>query len=324
MYARKFFIGGMFMFLIFGCSKTKLNNVPVADAGPTVSILFPVDSVSLIGNGNDADGIITGYLWSKVSGPTIPSIHTPGQATTKITGLVAGTYYFQLMVIDDDGATGLDTVSVTVLPSVIKTLTLQPGPEEGLDALVYIRNGDNNSVNENIGTHPALVYMRWTWYANGFGEGSVRSYLKFAGLSTVPANAEILSAKLSLYGPSSDGFAPHGNSHYPGSPYYGYAPENMGWVQQVTANWNESTITWNNKPGTTITNRVALPTTTTLWNFNATDIDVTSMVNSIVSTNSNFGFCLLLQNEAIYRSVIFASSDATNAVLRPKLVVTYK
>src|SRR5687767_4113694 len=117
MNARNVFIGVMLITSFFSCVKTKLNNVPIADAGPGSSILLPADTVELKGSGMDADGFIAGYLWSKVSGPNIPSIHTTGQATTRITGLVEGKYYFQLMVIDDDGATGLDTVSVTVLPA---------------------------------------------------------------------------------------------------------------------------------------------------------------------------------------------------------------
>jgi hypothetical protein len=319
------FMSIMLVVTIFSCSKTKLNKVPVADAGPSMVIQMPTDSVILSGTGFDTDGMIAGYLWSKVSGPVIPAIHTPGQATTKITGLGAGKYYFQLMVIDDDGATGLDTMSVTVLPATTKVLTLQPGPEEGQDAFVFIRNGDPNvTANSTAGNEPSLIYMRWTWNAQGLGEGTIRSYLKFAGLSTIPSNSEILSAKLSLYGPSSDPHAPQGNSHYPGSPYFAYAPENMGWVERVTADWNELTLTWNNKPGTTATNRVTIPSSTSLWNYNVTDLDITEMVKTAVSGSSNFGFCLSLQNEAIYRSVIFASSDSPNPALRPKLVVTYK
>ena len=325
MNVRNQFISFLLIITLFSCSKTKLNTVPVADAGPGINIIMPVDSVILNGSGQDIGGMITGYLWSKVSGPNIPAIHTPGQATTKVTGLVAGKYYFQLMVIDDDGATGLDTVSVTVIPAVTKVLTLQPGPEEGQDAFIFLRNGDPNVTgNSTAGNEPSLIYMRWTWNSAGLGEGSMRSFLKFVGLSIIPSNSEIVSAKLSLYGPSSDPHAPHGNSHYPGSPYLSYASENMGWVERVTANWDELTLTWYNKPGTTSTNRVAIPSSTSLWNYNATDLDVTEMVKTMVSGSSNFGFCLSLQNEAIYRSVIFASSDSPNPALRPKLVVTYK
>jgi hypothetical protein len=97
----------IFLAVFNACTKTELNKVPVADAGPAPTIQLPADSVTLTGSGKDEDGSITGYLWSKVSGPTVPSIFTPGEASTKIYHLKAGTYVFQLMVVDDDGATGL-------------------------------------------------------------------------------------------------------------------------------------------------------------------------------------------------------------------------
>ncbi|MEO8405877.1 MAG: DNRLRE domain-containing protein [Chitinophagaceae bacterium] len=308
---------------MFSCKKVKLNKAPIADAGPAVNMLRSGDTATLTGKGTDADGIITGYLWSEVSGPNIPYIHTPGSVSTKVTNLIAGKYYFQLMVIDDDGATGLDTVSVTVLPAIIKTLTLQPGPGEGQDAFVFTRQNDNASLNTNFGISPQMTYQEWTWNADGFGEGTLRTYLKFSALSAIPSNAEILSAKLNLYGVPSDGFSPQGNSHYPGSPY-GSSPDNTGWLQRVTSNWDQMAITWNNKPGTTNTNQLSLPGTTARWNFNLSDLDVTEMIKTMVSTSSNFGFCLSLQNEATYRCVLFASSEASDPGLRPKLVVVYR
>lgn len=317
-----FVAASMFVIMTAGCKKIKLNKVPIADAGPAQTIQLQTDSVTLSGNGTDEDGTIMGYLWSKIAGPNIPAIHTPGAVTTRVTGMIAGVYRFQLMVVDDDGATGLDTVSVTILTAQLTTVTMQPGTD-GQDALVITKDGDNTSPNLNIGQHTELVYSKWTYGGQGFGEGAMRSYIKFASVSSIPASAEILSAKLSLYGVASSGFTPEGNSHFPGSPY-GSGPDNPGWVKRVTSNWEEATITWNNKPGTVDAGQASIPGTTTQWNFNATDIDVTDMVRAMVSTNSNYGFCLTLQNEAIYRNVIFASSEATDAARRPKLVVVYR
>lgn len=322
MKANLFVVASLFLIMATGCKKIKLNKVPIADAGPAQTIQLQTDSVTLNGNGTDEDGTIMGYLWSKVAGPNIPAIHTPSAATTRVTGMIAGVYRFQLMVVDDDGATGLDTVSVIILPAQITTVTIQPG-SDGQDALVITKDGDNTSPNLNIGQHTELVYSKWTYGGQGFGEGVMRSYIKFSAVSSIPASAEILSAKLSLYGVASSGFTPEGNSHFPGSPY-GSGPDNPGWIKRVTSNWDEATITWNNKPGTADAGQASIPGTTTQWNFNATDIDVTEMVRTMVSTNSNYGFCLTLQNEAIYRNVIFSSSEATDAARRPKLVVVYR
>jgi hypothetical protein len=75
-----------------------MNRPPVADAGPDLSIILPVDSVELRGSGTDADGIIVSYRWTKLGGP----------------GLVQGVYVFGLKVTDDGGLSDHDAVMVTV------------------------------------------------------------------------------------------------------------------------------------------------------------------------------------------------------------------
>jgi hypothetical protein len=67
----------------------------------------------LSGSGTDTDGTISSYSWTKISGGTA-TITSPTSASTTITGLVAGTYVFQLQVTDNNGATATDTVQITV------------------------------------------------------------------------------------------------------------------------------------------------------------------------------------------------------------------
>ena len=321
----------VFIFLIIfnACDKIKLNKVPVADAGLAQTIQLPVDSVTLAGSGTDEDGFINGYLWSKVSGPNIPSIFTPGESSTKINHLIAGTYLFQLMVVDDDGATGLDTVSVNVLPSAIKTVTIQPGPADGVDArLTAVQNCTPGSplINHGNSNDPAehdLPVAAWTNNANGCATMQHRSFLKFTAVDNIPQTATILSAKLSLYGVTSSASLPQGNSYYPGSPYNS-SGTNECWLKQVSGSWSESVITWNNQPAVTETNKVAIPASTSQYGYDVQDIDVTNMVKDMVNNANNNGFCIMLQSEVYYRSVTFASSDNTNAAKRPKLVITYQ
>lgn len=319
----------IFLTIFIACDKVKLNKVPVADAGPAQTIQLPVDSVTLTGSGKDEDGFINGYLWSKVSGPNIPSIFTPGESSTKINHLKAGTYLFQLMVVDDDGATGLDTVSVSVLPSVIKTATIQPGPADGVDARpTAVQNCTTGSpfIDAGNSTAPDLQDMpiaAWTNNANGCATMQHRAFIKFTAVSNIPQTATILSAKLSLYGVSSSTSLPTGNSYYPGSPYNS-SGTNECWIKQVSGSWSESLITWNNQPAVTETNKVAIPASTSQYGYDALDIDVTNMVKDMVNNATNNGFCIMLQNEVYYRSVTFASSDNTDAAKRPKLVITYQ
>lgn len=208
----------------------------------------------------------------------------------------------------------------------VGTLVTQPGNDIGQDALVLGRAGDTDGANVNHGSHGELNYSRWTYGAQGFGEGSMQSYIKFTELSIIPEDAEIISAHLSLFGVSSTtpSYMPQGNSHYPGSTYNSESSDNKGWVKRVTANWDEATITWANKPGVSEEYKVEIPATTSQWDFNVTNLDVTELVQIMVSTKTNYGFWLGLQQEALYKNVNFSSSEATDPTKRPKLVVVYK
>lgn len=90
------------------------NIPPVANAGTDQTIVLPINQVSLNGSGTDADGTIASYSWSKTSGPAGETITSPTSANTTVTGLVAGTYVFNLAVLDNMGAPGSDNVQVTV------------------------------------------------------------------------------------------------------------------------------------------------------------------------------------------------------------------
>lgn len=91
------------------------NKAPVARAGNDQSIpaswnFFPV----LNGNtSSDADGWITKYVWTKVSGPacTITPIQT---GRSRVTGWSPGTYVFRITVTDNKGATSYDDVKITI------------------------------------------------------------------------------------------------------------------------------------------------------------------------------------------------------------------
>ena len=88
---------------------------------------MPTTVVTLTGSGTDADGTISGYSWFQISG-TSSVITSATMASTKVTGLVQGTYKYQLKVTDNSGLTALDTVQITVNPA---TGTLLPAVNPG-------------------------------------------------------------------------------------------------------------------------------------------------------------------------------------------------
>lgn len=109
----------MFFFVaILGCTKSGpvLNLPPKVDAGPSQTIKLPVNSVTLSGSATDVDGTVVAYLWSQVAGPDATVITNPGSPTTTVKGFIAGDYIFQFVVFDNSGTTGVDTLSVKVLP----------------------------------------------------------------------------------------------------------------------------------------------------------------------------------------------------------------
>mgnify|MGYP001606216253 CR=1 FL=1 len=55
---------------------------------------------------------ISSYQWSQVSGPNTAGFSTPNALTTSATGLVTGTYVFQLTAVDSDGVSASATTQV--------------------------------------------------------------------------------------------------------------------------------------------------------------------------------------------------------------------
>ncbi len=89
------------------------NATPIVSAGPDLQINTPSTSTVLTGSANDEDGTILTYLWSKLTGGAV-TITTPALSATGLTGLIPGTYQFELMVTDNRGAIAKDTVTVLV------------------------------------------------------------------------------------------------------------------------------------------------------------------------------------------------------------------
>ncbi len=188
------------------------------------------------------------------------------------------------------------------------TLVLQPGPADGKDAEIFscVKCG---YADNNYGTKRDFNAIAWT--NNGYSS-IVRSLIQF-DLSSIPANAVINSATLSLYFNPTSEEGKH--VRLPGS--------NASYLERITSSWSENTVTWNNQPTTTTLNRVSLAgTTSSTQSF--TSINVKQLIiDSRNNPNSSFGFMLKLQQETIYKKLIFASSDNATASIRPKLTITY-
>jgi len=91
------------------------NHPPVANAGNDTTIILPANIINLDGSrSTDPENNITGYIWSKISGPTSFTIANANTVQTQVTNLVAGIYQFELKVIDAGGLFSKDTMQVSV------------------------------------------------------------------------------------------------------------------------------------------------------------------------------------------------------------------
>ncbi len=94
-----------------------INLAPVANAGQDTTVTFSTTTSAaavLTGSGYDRDGYITRYQWSEISGPSVATIMAPNSAASIADNLLPGVYVFSLVVTDNLGAIGTDTVTITV------------------------------------------------------------------------------------------------------------------------------------------------------------------------------------------------------------------
>jgi hypothetical protein len=165
------------------------------------------------------------------------------------------------------------------------TFTSQPG-SEGKDARIW------------NGTHASTNYGNDSWLsiADGGADGIISSLIQF-NLSSIPSNAIILNANLSLQPDAVLDVA----------------------VYRVTQSWDEQTVTWNNKPSC---DTVLIDSKTTN-NLVRTQFNVTNSVQKFVNgTYTNYGWYLKANKTSIY-GMSFYSSDYGTSSYRPKLVVDY-
>ena len=95
------------------------NKPPIADAGQDQSILLrnanTPGTVTLDGsNSSDPEGGELSFSWTFEGGSMTPTITSPEEVQTTVTGLLAGEYKFGLKVTDQGGHSSMDSVIVLV------------------------------------------------------------------------------------------------------------------------------------------------------------------------------------------------------------------
>lgn len=129
---------------------------PTANAGVDQIFSLPTDSANLVGSGNDQDGFIVSYGWVKISGGSA-TIVTPTSAITKVTGLSAGVYLFELTVTDNSSLTGKDTMQITVVAQ-----NQPPIVDAGPDLILTLPSNDTTVIGHATDPEGVIDHVLWT------------------------------------------------------------------------------------------------------------------------------------------------------------------
>ncbi len=194
----------------------------------------------------------------------------------------------RLKLTGDQDCPGLDSQQVTI----------QPGPDQGKDAFIEYTLWPDGS--ETYRSFDTTFLEAWIEYAGS--HGIEEEILIQFPLSQIPANSEILSAKLMLYG--------YGTSNYVRDPTFK--------IKEINSSWDESTVSWDSKPlyGNEVS-RITLPFGTS-WH----EWTITSLVQEWVNGKSNYGVAILCTSNEDQGA--FKSSDYSDASKRPILEVIYR
>ncbi len=184
----------------------------------------------------------------------------------------------------------------------VVTRIFRPGPGEGKGTEVM-----DTAPDENLAWIPRFDAAAWT---NGGIPLIIRSFIEF-DLSSIPQNAVVFSAKLSMFcNPES-------------SNYQLQAGENESYLLRVNEAWDDHVVTWNTQPAVSFINPVLIPRSTSNTQHYP-DIDVTSHVQDmIIDPAHNFGWQIRLLTEELYRTLQFGSHLDVEQY-RPILTIRYK
>ncbi|MEJ0083041.1 MAG: PKD domain-containing protein [Puia sp.] len=134
-----------------------INKAPVANAGTGANIALPTNSINLDGSKSyDPDGTISTYSWTRIAGPNTPTTTGSNTSLLSLSGLVAGTYTYQLTVTDNSGASSSSRVKVIVTAAANRPPNANAGPNQQITApasSVTLNGSGSSDPDGNIATY---------------------------------------------------------------------------------------------------------------------------------------------------------------------------
>lgn len=129
------------------------NKAPIPNAGNDITVTEG-DTVTLNGSGIDTDGTVTAYEWIQKSGPSI-TIANSNLASTTFTApsiSVQTAVVLTLKVTDNNGATGIDDIHITINNDTINNIAEAIESLESSGLLPKL-NTSNELSGNNIGVN---------------------------------------------------------------------------------------------------------------------------------------------------------------------------
>ncbi|MCB2203855.1 DNRLRE domain-containing protein [bacterium] len=195
-----------------------------------------------------------------------------------------------------------------------QTIVLQPGPEDGKDAMVWDDPLYNKGV-RNFGDDPQLLVHAWTdQLVPVYG----RVYLQF-DLSGCPDMSRLQEATLYLYNNPEGLFDGMHQTVCSGC----QCGINIAEIRCAKEPWDEHTINWHNRPAGKYTNLSYIPNQGT--SSRDVVVDVTRTIREMYKCDppEDYGFLIRLRDEKPHAALVFTSSDYHIPSRRPKLELTF-
>ncbi len=139
-----------------------------ANAGSEEAIILPGNAQLDASSSNDRNGIITGYQWSKLSGPSGDYITNDNQMTTSVNYSQVGSYTYSLSVTDDQGNQSSRQKTVIVYPAGTQESVpvADAGNNQNLTTSdVALLDGSQSYVN-----YARIIHVSWTKVSGPAGD----------------------------------------------------------------------------------------------------------------------------------------------------------
>jgi hypothetical protein len=104
---------------------------------------------------------VISYQWTKISGPSSYLIVDPASEQTSVTNLQQGIYFFALTATDNLGATGKDTIMISVFSAPPAGGNLPPVANAGNDQVITLPVNTVTLAGSGSDADGSIIYWQW-------------------------------------------------------------------------------------------------------------------------------------------------------------------